>query len=151
MMKASSALLVERRRRFHHPVHHAPLRHPLARLIVYTFVIAALAAIILGIAAGVRMYQHLTAIKQRLDRVQEDFGAEVVAVGGREADTSRPSRVVDHVDHQAHEAINEILPRPRLPLQAALQQTPVNLRESHANRPLVIQQLPLAALLLKSI
>jgi hypothetical protein len=46
------------------------------------------------------------------------------------------------VQNQSHEAIDKILPRHGLLLQAALQQTPINLSEWHAFSPLITNDTP---------
>ena len=41
--------------------------------------------------------------------------------------------MVDHMDHQPHEAVDEFSPCPRLAGQAAVQQAAVDVRERHGN------------------
>ena len=63
-----------------------------------------------------------------IDNRQKHFGRQIFAVGRREIDRAALGRVVDHVDHQAHEAVDEILPRPRFAVQAAVEQIAVDFR-----------------------
>ena len=61
--------------------------------------------------------------------------AEVVAVVCRKPYTPRLGRVADHMLHKAHEAIDEVFPRPWLAVETAIQQVSINLRECHAKDP----------------
>ena len=75
------------------------------------------------IAFALEAAQHREVV---LDQGQKDFGAEVFAVFRREPDGAGLRRMVDDVDHQAHESIDEVLPRPRLAVQAAVEQLAVD-------------------------
>ena len=70
-----------------------------------------------------------------LDDRQEDLGTQVVAILGAEADAAGLGRVVDDVDHQANEAIDEVVPRPGLLLKATFQQVAIDLGKTHAIIP----------------
>jgi hypothetical protein len=51
---------------------------------------------------------------------------------GRKPHAARLGRVADHMLHQTHEAVDEVLPRPWLAVEAAIQQVSINIRECHA-------------------
>ena len=91
-------------------------------------------------ALAAKVPQHRKIIA---NHAQEDLGAKIIAVLRRKANAARLGRVPDHVQHQTHEAVDEILPCPGLLLQAALQQISVDLRESHALGPLSTNNCPL--------
>ena len=73
---------------------------------------------------------------------QEDLGTKIIPILRRKTHAARLGRVPNHVQHQAHEAVDKIFPRPGPLLKAALQQTSVDLRESHAIGPLVTNNGP---------
>ena len=45
---------------------------------------------------------------------KNDFGCQIFAVGARKPQRTTLGRVIDHMDDQAHVAVDEVLPRPRL-------------------------------------
>jgi hypothetical protein len=51
---------------------------------------------------------------------QKNFGRQIFAIRRRKIDTPALGGVINYVNHEAHEAIDKILPRPRLPRQAAI-------------------------------
>ena len=63
-----------------------------------------------------------------IDNRQKHFGRQILAIRSRKMDRPALGRVIDHVDHEAHEAINEILPRSRFAAQAAIQETAIDFR-----------------------
>jgi hypothetical protein len=73
-----------------------------------------------------------------LDDVEEDIGAKVVAIFGRKSHAPGLGGVIGHVDDQAHEAVNEVLPGSRFALNAAFQEVAVDFGECHAFDPLSI-------------
>jgi hypothetical protein len=63
-----------------------------------------------------------------VDDGQENLGGEVLAVGGGEAQRPALGGVVDDVDYEAHVAVNEVFPGPRLIVEAAVEEIAVNIR-----------------------
>ena len=67
---------------------------------------------------------------------QKDLGAEIVPIGGGNANAAGLGGMVHHMNHQAHEAIHEIFPRTGPSLKAAFEQIAVDFGKSHADDPL---------------
>ena len=75
------------------------------------------------------------------EKFQKHIRTQVVDIVRREPDAARMSGMIDHVDEQTHEAIDKVLPRPGLLVQAAFKQTAINFGESHET-PAIAMRLP---------
>ena len=63
-----------------------------------------------------------------VDNGKKDLGRQIFAIRGAEPDRAALGRVIDDVDHEAHESVNEILPCPRFAVKAAVQEIAVDIR-----------------------
>ena len=79
-------------------------------------------------ALSAKMAQHGHVV---IDDGQKHLAGQIFAICGRKIDRTALGRVVDHVDHEAHEAIYEVLPRTRFAMEAAIEQTAINFRQRH--------------------
>lgn len=68
---------------------------------------------------------------------EEHLGTQVVAVIASQMNIPCGRRVVDNMHNQPEEAIDKILPRAWLALQASFQQIPIDFRECHRSNPRV--------------
>src|SRR5438045_4544461 len=66
-----------------------------------------------------------------LDRLQEHLGAQVFSVLRRDQNPPAAGRMIDHVQHQAHEAIDKVFPGARFPCDAAVEQIAVDVGKGH--------------------
>lgn len=68
---------------------------------------------------------------------EKDLGAEIVSIIRSQGDVASVCRVANDVNDEAQEAIDEIVPRPGLALQASFQQVSIDFRECHRWYPRV--------------
>src|SRR5207237_3388862 len=69
------------------------------------------------------------------DDLQQDFHGDVFNVFRLQAGAAEVGGRMDDVVNQAQEAVDEIVPRPRLLLEAAVQQVAVDRGKSHEETP----------------